>query len=175
MTSSGSDAHYSSFLSVRSVSVGIFLGDAPPQYALPITSIGEDRLLRELGLPQAERNQIEGLQIGRISSDDEQSGLSLTKEQLSQRAIVRLAADPPTRVGSLQRRTATKLARPYPLGLRFSGRNMSPLPCWLSGMQHVALNMTNVDIPAQLHYALFNGSGGFVLKPLEMLGGGLQA
>mmetsp|Transcript_63635 Transcript_63635/g.189749 ORF Transcript_63635/g.189749 Transcript_63635/m.189749 type:complete len:299 (+) Transcript_63635:1-897(+) len=52
---------------------------------------------------------------------------------------------------------------------------MSPLPCWLSGMQHVALNMTNVDIPAQLHYALFNGSGGFVLKPLEMLGGGLQA
>jgi len=59
--------------------------------------------------------------------------------------------------------------RPYPLGLRFSGKNMSPLPGWLSGCQHVALNMSNVDLPNQLHFALFHGSGGFLLKPPEML------
>jgi hypothetical protein len=35
----------------------------------------------------------------------------------------------------------------------------------------VALNMATrrqVDLPLQLHFALFNGSGGFVLKPTEM-------
>jgi|EP00966_Prymnesium_polylepis_P274579 hypothetical protein len=28
--------------------------------------------------------------------------------------------------------------------------------------------MCNVDLPTQLHFALFSGSGGFVLKPREM-------
>jgi hypothetical protein len=32
----------------------------------------------------------------------------------------------------------------------------------------VALNMSNVDLPLTLHFALFNGSGGFTLKPQEM-------
>jgi hypothetical protein len=73
-------------------------------------------MLKELGLSQAERNQIEGLQMRRFPSDDEQSGLGLSKEQLSAAAIARLAADPPPRVGELQHRTATKLIRPYPLG-----------------------------------------------------------
>jgi len=45
---------------------------------------------------------------------------------------------------------------------------MSPLPCWLAGAQSVALNMSNNDLPVQLHYALFKGSGGYVLKPAEM-------
>ena len=69
----------------------------------------------------------------------------------------------------MQRRTATRLLRPFPLGLRFSGKNMSPLPCWLAGAHSVALNMSNNDLPVQLHFALFHGSGGYVLKPPEML------
>ena len=36
------------------------------------------------------------------------------------------------------------------------------------------LNMSNVDLPNQLHHALFHGSGGFVLKPPEMLVTDLQ-
>ena len=68
----------------------------------------------------------------------------------------------------MQRRTATRLLRPFPLGLRFSGKNMSPLPCWLAGAHSVALNMSNPDLAAQLHFALFDGSGGYVLKPKEM-------
>eukprot|EP00966_Prymnesium_polylepis_P236939 5479751-Prymnesium_polylepis.3 len=46
---------------------------------------------------------------------------------------------------------------------------MSPLPGWLVGAQSVALNMSNNDLPLHLHFALFNGSNGFVLKPREML------
>ena len=45
---------------------------------------------------------------------------------------------------------------------------MNPLPCWLAGAHHVALNMCNNDLPLQLQFALFNGSGGYVLKPHEM-------
>jgi len=45
---------------------------------------------------------------------------------------------------------------------------MSPLPGWVAGAQSVALNFSNVDLPVQLHFALFHGSGGFVLKPTEM-------
>ena len=45
---------------------------------------------------------------------------------------------------------------------------MSPLPAWLVGAQNVALNFSYVDVALQLHYAMFKGSGGFVLKPREM-------
>jgi hypothetical protein len=45
---------------------------------------------------------------------------------------------------------------------------MSPLPCWLAGAQSVALNFSNNDVPVQLHFALFNASTGYVLKPVEM-------
>jgi hypothetical protein len=45
---------------------------------------------------------------------------------------------------------------------------MSPIPGWLAGAQGVALNTSNVDTGLMLHYALFKGSGGYVLKPVEM-------
>eukprot|EP00966_Prymnesium_polylepis_P336271 7391502-Prymnesium_polylepis.3 len=45
---------------------------------------------------------------------------------------------------------------------------MSPLPAWLTGCQSVCMNMSSSDLPVQLHFALFNGSGGFVLKPSGM-------
>ena len=89
--------------------------------------------------------------------------------------IARLARNPPLAVGTLQRRTSQKLLRPFPHGLRTSGRNMSPLPFWLSGAQSVALNMSNNDLPLHLHFALFKGSDGFVLKPPEMLAAPLKS
>ena len=52
--------------------------------------------------------------------------------------------------------------------LRVSGNNMSPVPSWLAGAQTVAMNMSNGDLAVQLHFALFNGSEGYVLKPPEM-------
>eukprot|EP00966_Prymnesium_polylepis_P248310 5740934-Prymnesium_polylepis.3 len=45
---------------------------------------------------------------------------------------------------------------------------MSPLPSWLCGAQSVALNMSNNDLGVQLHFALFFGSSGYVLKPEGM-------
>mmetsp|Transcript_74504 Transcript_74504/g.205372 ORF Transcript_74504/g.205372 Transcript_74504/m.205372 type:complete len:583 (+) Transcript_74504:981-2729(+) len=154
---------YVEILALRSLPISDFLGDAPPKWPLAITSINEDRLLRELGLQDEERNQIEGLSSTRV-----RGGISLTEEQMSSRAIARLAADPPQQVGSFQRRTRAWLLRPYPLGLRFSGKNMSPLPGWLAGGQGVCLNFSDADLAVQLHFALFSGHAGFVLKPREM-------
>jgi len=97
------------------------------------------------------------------------NGQLISEEEVSSRAIVRLAADPPVATGFVQRRTSGWLLRPYPLGLRFSGKNMSPLPCWLVGAQSIALNMSVNDLAVQLHFALFKGAGGYVLKPPEMV------
>ena len=38
----------------------------------------------------------------------------------------------------------------------------------LAGAHSVALNMSNPDVSVQLHFALFKGACGFVLKPPEM-------
>lgn len=160
------DEYYQRYLSLRSTPLANFLTQESLPGQLPITSINEDRLLKTAGLSRAVRDQIEGLQIGRLSVAVNVTGL--TEEQLSTRAIMQLTSDPPQEVGRLQQLTSNWLLRPYPLGLRFSGKNMSPLPCWLCGAQYVALNMCEVDLPVQLHFALFHGSGGYVLKPAEM-------
>jgi len=170
------DDFYAGCLTLRSMPVGTFLGNAPPRWLLQISSINEDRLLKEMGITDAERNQIEGLQVGVSSSASKSSTtIGLSEAQLSMLTIARLARNPPLAVGTLQRRTSQKLLRPFPHGLRTSGRNMSPLPFWLTGAQSVALNMSNNDIPLQLHFALFKGSDGFVLKPSEMLSAPMEA
>jgi hypothetical protein len=64
-------------------------------------------LLKAIGLSEEERNQIEGLTTIQM-----RGSLGLTEAQLSTRAIVRLAVDPPAEVGSLQRRTSNWLLRP---------------------------------------------------------------
>eukprot|EP00966_Prymnesium_polylepis_P004195 96129-Prymnesium_polylepis.1 len=98
--STATDALYMSCLCVRSRSVASFLGEADPKSPLPVTSINEDRFLKELGLPKAERNQIEDL----LSSSDHASGVSgVTQAQLSTVALIRLAANPPVKVGDMQR------------------------------------------------------------------------
>mmetsp|Transcript_10776 Transcript_10776/g.28272 ORF Transcript_10776/g.28272 Transcript_10776/m.28272 type:complete len:609 (+) Transcript_10776:1-1827(+) len=161
--SKATDEFYAEFLCLRSVPVSKFLQGAPGQ--LTITSISEDRLLSALCLPLAERTLIEGLHSLSLRTH---AGAGLTEEQLTSRAVFRLTSNPPPEVGKLQRRTSELLLRPFPLGLRVSGKNMSPLPGWLVGAQSVALNMSNVDLALHLHYALFDGSGGYVLKPSEM-------
>jgi len=162
---SPTDAFYAECLALRSVPVDSFLGSEPQQWVLPITSMTEDRLLRELGLSTVERNQIEGLFTKRSASARALRGTpGVADSVLSTAAIVRLAHNPPPEVGRMQQRTACKLLRPYPLGLRFSGSNMNPLPCWLAGAQFIALNMSNNDLAVQLHFALFNDSS-YVLKP----------
>jgi len=162
---SGTDDYYASWLTLQSMPVQAFLiGERPTTSRWPITSINEDRLLVALGLRRADRDQIEGL--ASVSVRDK---YGLTVDQLSSRAIAVFAAMSPQEVGAMQRRTSGWLLRPYPLGLRFSGKNMSPLPGWLSGGHTVALNMSNNDLPLALHFALFNGTGGYVLKPAEMM------
>ncbi|KAL1525655.1 hypothetical protein AB1Y20_020505 [Prymnesium parvum] len=158
------DPHFATHLCLRTVPVSDFLTADANGWVLPITSVNEDVLLKELGLSQLERHQMEGLTF---RSADVPS--SLTAAQLSALASVRLARDPPPEVGTMQRRTASWLVRLYPLGLRFSGNNMNPLPAWLAGSQYVALNMSQNDLAVQLHFALFNGFGGYVLKPPEMM------
>eukprot|EP00966_Prymnesium_polylepis_P132577 3064833-Prymnesium_polylepis.1 len=50
-----------------------------------------------------------------------------TLQKLATAAIVRFVGDPPPEVGKLQRCTAERSLRVFPMGLRFSGANMSPL------------------------------------------------
>jgi len=157
------DEFYAGYISLRSCPFTAFVRDIPSQWALPITSTSEDKLLRALGLSRTERNQIEGL-----ASMSERGGAGFSEEQLAMAAVGRLAANPPAAVGRVQRLCAQRLLRPYPLGLRFSGNNMIPLPAWLAGAHYVALNMSNNDLGTQIHFALFNRSEGFVLKPAEM-------
>lgn len=154
------DSLYSSLICIRSQPASHFFSRAEPQCPLPITSVNEDRLLVELGLSRSQRSEIEGLSSSNRSA--------LLAERLSNAAIARVASNPPEAVGRIQRRACMWLLRPYPLGLRFSGNNMNPLPCWLAGAHSVALNMSNNDLPLQLHFALFKGSGGYVLKPIAM-------
>ena len=77
---------------------------------LCITSISESRLLDELGLPRVEQNQILGLQVRRAAAIIS-GGVWLTGQQLSNRAIVRLATNPPLEVGKMQRYTSRRLVR----------------------------------------------------------------
>ena len=72
------------------------------------------------------------------------------------------------KVARMQRITLERLCRVYPAGLRVSSSNYPPLRAWRSGAQCVALNLQTNDLPTQLHHALFEGSQGYVLKPLGM-------
>ena len=70
-------------------------------------------MLKALGVTVSERNLIEGLLSGGPRSD---AGIGLTEEQQTSQAIVRLAANPTPEVNAMQRRTMTRMLRPYPLG-----------------------------------------------------------
>ena len=139
-------------LVLRSVPVDSFLEGRSP-WPLSIASINEDRLLKEFGLSTVERNEVEGIKV---------------TSAMQSRAAVALAYDPPDAVARIQKLAFKMLLRPFLLGLRFSGANMNPLPGWLGGAQNIAINMSNNDLPLQLHHALFKSTSGYVLKPPEM-------
>jgi len=179
-TGKATDELYAECLTLRTVPFRAFLiainstdRASDLAHALPFSSVSEAYLLKALGLPSADRKQIQGLYsspLARRASSIDGSMLDEVagEEELASLAIVRLAAHPPAEVGNLQRRTSEWLLRPYPNGLRFSGKNMHPLPCWLVGAQSITLNMSNNDHSLQFHFALFNGTDGYVLKPPEM-------
>ena len=107
------DESYAQCLSIRSIPFARSARDAPEGGgAMQMSSINEDFLLAQLGLPRTERDLIEGLQTRRILSAGANSGFGLTEEQISSRAVARLTADPSPKVGQLQRRTAKRLVRP---------------------------------------------------------------
>ena len=150
-----------SIIALRSWPFLDVLKGADAHWALPISSVNEDKLLEALGLSAEERNELEGL-IGAVRQPTMRMGSkNATVAAPSVNSVVtKFAHSPPPGVATLQHRSEAHLVRPFPLGLRFSGANMNPLPAWLAGAQYVALNMTNVDLPVQLHHALFNGTAG---------------
>ena len=104
------DEIYAACLSLRSLPVSAFMTGDRQSLPLPITSVNEDTLLKECGLSIADRHQIEGVRSTFVADH------GLTQEQLSRRAIARLAVDPPPQIGKLQQRTMAWLLRPFPLG-----------------------------------------------------------
>ncbi|KAK9451331.1 PLC-like phosphodiesterase [Limtongia smithiae] len=65
---------------------------------------------------------------------------------------------------------ARYLMRIYPNGYRFNSSNPYPPAYWAYGAQIVALNWQKIDRSTMLNQALFEGSGGYVLKPETELG-----
>ena len=75
------------------------------------------RLLKEMGVSTLERNLLEGLQASQRRLSGKYGGLDLDVQQLSSQALARLAANPPTKVGRVQRATAKWLLRVSRLGI----------------------------------------------------------
>eukprot|EP00966_Prymnesium_polylepis_P153075 3536240-Prymnesium_polylepis.1 len=89
------ETFYQSYLTLRAAPLPEFLAGAPSRWPLTISTINEDRLLRELGLPTRVRNQIEGLNLGRkVRGGDD--GLGADDAQLASNALLALAHDPPS-------------------------------------------------------------------------------
>eukprot|EP00966_Prymnesium_polylepis_P334347 7389722-Prymnesium_polylepis.1 len=64
-----------------------------------------------MGVSTLERNLLEGLQASQRRLSGKDGGLDLDVQQLSSQALARLAANPPTKVGRVQRATAKWLLR----------------------------------------------------------------
>lgn len=62
------------------------------------------------------------------------------------------------------------LMRAYPSGLRVRSDNLDPSVFWRKGVQIVALNWQRWDEGMMLNEGMFDGSGGWVLKPKGYLG-----
>lgn len=64
------------------------------------------------------------------------------------------------------------LMRVFPKGTRIMSHNLNPVPYWGNGAQICALNWQTFDASMQLNDALFNGTDGYVLKPVPLRTGG---
>ncbi|KAF2800185.1 PLC-like phosphodiesterase [Melanomma pulvis-pyrius CBS 109.77] len=78
----------------------------------------------------------------------------------------------PTYSAKIARHNSRHLMRVFPKGTRISSKNLSPVPFWGIGAQICALNWQTFGGASQLNEALFSGSGGYVLKPAALRGGG---
>ena len=121
------DGLYAGLLCVRSQPVKEFLArrSKPASLLINITSVSEGVLLKLMGLSADERYQIEGLQVRGASAKSYVAGMA-SLEQISSRAVVRLAQNPPAAVGSIQRRTANWLIRLYPNGYAHTREGQRP-------------------------------------------------
>jgi hypothetical protein len=108
LASGVSDPFYAPHLTLRIIPVAAFLGVDPPIYPFPIASMSEDKLLIALGLSGGERKKIEGVQTKGGPPMDERG----SEGQQFLRASFRLAMDPPSQVGVMQRRTTRWQLRP---------------------------------------------------------------
>ncbi|CUA75014.1 hypothetical protein RSOLAG22IIIB_01650 [Rhizoctonia solani] len=70
----------------------------------------------------------------------------------------------PTRLESLIQTGYTHQTRVYPRGTRVQSTNLNPLKAWRAGAQIAALNWQSYDLGMQLNHAMFNDTGGWVLK-----------
>jgi Phosphatidylinositol-specific phospholipase C, Y domain len=90
----------------------------------------------------------------------------------SERAFKKLLENSPD---ALREHNSNYLIRVYPYGLRVSSSNQEPAVFWRNGAQLVALNWQKFDLGMMQNEALFNGSGGMVLKPEYIQPGNAKA
>ncbi|TIB10031.1 hypothetical protein E3P89_02966 [Wallemia ichthyophaga] len=67
--------------------------------------------------------------------------------------------------GEFMKHNRNHLTRIYPHGARVKSTNFDVLDYWAVGSQLLALNYQTVDLAMWLNFALFNDTGGYVLKP----------
>ncbi|RFU76616.1 1-phosphatidylinositol-4,5-bisphosphate phosphodiesterase gamma 2 [Trichoderma arundinaceum] len=72
----------------------------------------------------------------------------------------------------ISRHNSRHLMRVFPKGTRISSSNLHPVKFWGIGAQICALNWQTFSTSNQLNDALFNGSGGYVLKPTALRANG---
>ncbi|KAF1346901.1 PLC-like phosphodiesterase [Delphinella strobiligena] len=66
---------------------------------------------------------------------------------------------------ALFRHNKKYLMRAYPKSMRINSTNLDPAPFWRQGVQMVALNWQYINAATMLNQAMFEATGGWVLKP----------
>ena len=82
-----------------------------------------------------------------------------------------LSAHLPANSTPIARHNSQHLMRVFPKGTRISSSNLRPVPFWGLGAQICALNWQTFGTSNQLNDALFDGTGGYVLKPAALRSG----
>jgi hypothetical protein len=85
---------------------------------------------------------------------------------LSERSLVGVHKTDPE---GLFNHNKSYLMRAYPKGTRISSSNLDPSLFWRVGVQMVALNWQRIDRGMMLQEAMFQGTGGWALKPASYL------
>ncbi|CAE6432273.1 unnamed protein product [Rhizoctonia solani] len=80
---------------------------------------------------------------------------------ISENALSKLLT---SRLEALVQMGHTHQTRVYPRGTRVQSTNLNPLKAWRAGAQIAALNWQSYDLGMQLNHAMFNDTGGWVLK-----------